>query len=160
MEPRVKILFVCIGNLCRSPAAAAIFRHLAETAGATERFVVDSAGTIGTNNGKRPDRRMRKAVKKVHGIKLDSRARQMVPDDLIRYHLVLGMDRQVMHDIRVVGAGRRTTAKVEMLGAYCRHYESPEIPDPFMGPKELFPRVVDLLDDACASLLEELLSAE
>jgi protein-tyrosine phosphatase len=156
----VRVLFVCIGNLCRSPAASGIMRHLADERGVSGYIECDSAGTIGTNNGKKPDRRMRREVKRRYGTKLEHRARQLIPDDLNRYDVVVAMDKQVLHDIRVAGAGRKTTARLRMMGDYCRKFDAPEISDPFQGPKEMFPQVVDLLDDACSSLLDKIVAAQ
>ena len=84
----------------------------------------------------------------------------MIPEDLNRYDVIVAMDQQVMHDIKVAGAGRKTRARLRMMGDYCRRFEAPEIPDPYQEPKEMFAQVVEVLDDACSSLLDRIIASQ
>jgi len=154
-----RVLFVCLGNICRSPAAEGVFLHLLAQAGAADQFVVDSAGTGSWHVGKAADRRMREAANR-RGITLTSRARQLEPDDLVRFDHILTMDASNLARVeslaRESGLAQANRARIEPLVRYCRQWEALEVPDPYYGGEAGFEQVLDLLEDACAGLLAAL----
>ena len=156
MANDTRVLFVCLGNICRSPAAEGVFLHLLAQEGLEDRFVVDSAGTGGWHAGQPADRRMRAAAER-RGIHLPSRARQLDAGDLRSFDYILTMDGSNLADVnalaREVGGA---TARIEPMVRYCRRIEALEVPDPYYGGPDGFEDVLDLLEDACRGLLEEL----
>jgi len=160
VKPDQRVLFVCLGNICRSPAAEGVFRLQLSQAGLADRVLVDSAGTGGWHVGKRADPRMRAAATR-RGLELTSRARQLEPNDLNRFDRILTMDDDNLAAVqamaaRATAAGVAQRAVVEPLLRYSRHYSLREVPDPYYGGEKGFEQVLDLLDDACAGLLEAL----
>ncbi|MEN9228185.1 MAG: low molecular weight protein-tyrosine-phosphatase [Gloeomargarita sp. GMQP_bins_69] len=147
-----KLLFVCMGNICRSPAAEGVMNHLLRQRGLQDRYVCDSAGTIGYHAGSPPDERMQAAARK-RGIVLTGRARQFEPADFERFDLILTMDRENYWDVLALDPQRRYRDKVRMMCEFCRVYQAREVPDPYYGGPEGFERVLDLLMDACEGLL-------
>lgn len=152
-----KLLFVCLGNICRSPAAEGVFLHLIKTRGLEDQFVVDSAGTGSWHVGNPADRRMQAAANR-RGIQLPSRARQIDLNDLEMFDLVLTMDQDNLHAVNGLAreAGARATARIQPMLSYGRRYSEAEVPDPYYGGDAGFEHVLDLLEDACEALLEEL----
>ena len=152
-----KLLFVCLGNICRSPAAEGVFLHLIKTRGLEDQFVVDSAGTGSWHVGNPADRRMQSAANR-RGIQLPSRARQIDLNDLEMFDLVLTMDQDNLHAVNGLAreAGARATARIQPMLSYGRRYSEAEVPDPYYGGDAGFEHVLDLLEDACEALLEEL----
>jgi protein-tyrosine phosphatase len=160
MKPDQRVLFVCLGNICRSPAAEGVFKHQLAQAGLADRVLVDSAGTGGWHVGKRADARMRAAAAR-RGLELTSRARQLEPDDLNRFDRILTMDDDNLAAVQAMAARASAAdvaqrAVVEPLLRYSRHHTLREVPDPYYGGEQGFEQVLDLLDDACAGLLEAL----
>ena len=155
----MKLLFVCLGNICRSPAAEGVFLHLLNQRGLSDRFVVDSAGTGGWHTGNPADRRMQAAAGR-RGIQLPSRARQISLDDLSDFDLVLTMDDANLTAVQGLAreAGRRATATVRPMLSYAKRFNETEVPDPYYGGEAGFEHVLDLLEDACSNLLDELSS--
>jgi protein-tyrosine phosphatase len=155
-----RLLFVCLGNICRSPAAEGVFLHQIQQQGLADRFVVDSAGTGGWHVGHRADERMRAAAER-RGIRLSSRARQIALADLHSFDHILTMDGANLAAVQALAreAGRpQQQASIEAITSYCRrHRDTREVPDPYYGGEQGFEHVLDLLDDACAGLLEALL---
>ncbi|MEY4297595.1 MAG: hypothetical protein RLZZ423_774 [Cyanobacteriota bacterium] len=154
-----RILFVCLGNICRSPAAEGVFLHLLAQRGLEDRYVVDSAGTGGWHVGRPADRRMRAAAER-RGIHLPSRARQLDRGDLLQFDRILTMDddnlRAVRSLARELAPGAADLALIEPMTSHCRHFADREVPDPYYGGEQGFEHVLDLLEDACAGLLETL----
>ena len=152
-----KLLFVCLGNICRSPAAEGVFLHLLKQRGLSDRFVVDSAGTGGWHVGNSADRRMQAAANR-RGIELPSRARQICLDDFSSFDLVLTMDNDNLAAVRGLAkeAGTGATATITPMLNYARNFSETEVPDPYYGGEAGFEHVLDLLEDACANLLDEL----
>ncbi len=155
-----KLLFVCLGNICRSPAAEGVFLHLIKTRGLEDQFVVDSAGTGGWHVGNPADRRMQAAANR-RGIELPSRARQISLDDLTTFDLVLTMDDDNLSAVSGLAreAGARATASIEPMLRYAQNFSETEVPDPYYGGEAGFEHVLDLLEDACSNLLDELSQA-
>ena len=148
-----KLLFVCLGNICRSPSAENIMNHLIEEAGLADKITCDSAGTSGYHLGASPDRRMSAAAIK-KGIKLQGKARRITPSDLQRFDLILAMDRENYQDILYLDREAKYEHKVCLLCDFAVHKSDREVPDPYYGGQDGFDYVVDLLLDACGGLLD------
>jgi protein-tyrosine phosphatase len=152
MDPPVGVLFVCMGNICRSPTAEAMFRHHAAEAGLIDAFNIDSAGTGGWHAGDPPDGRMHEAAME-RGIELVGQARQIVPEDLNRFHHVLCMDGDNLHGVLQLGEG---SAAVSLMLSHHETSGLEDVPDPYYGGARGFAHVVELLDVACRNLLQKL----
>jgi protein-tyrosine phosphatase len=150
-----KILFVCLGNICRSPAAENIMNHLVERAGLTGQVVSDSAGTSSYHIGSPPDRRMTAAATR-RGIPMRGSARQFSHTDFDQFDLILAMDRENYADIRALDPSGKYAGKVRLMCEFCTHHSTQEVPDPYYGGTDGFDRVLDLLLDACEGLLKSL----
>ncbi|HEY6882031.1 MAG TPA: low molecular weight protein-tyrosine-phosphatase [Polyangiales bacterium] len=149
----VRLCFVCLGNICRSPTAEGVMAHLVKLAGLTEAIEVDSAGTAAYHVGERPDRRTI-ATAKLHGIELPSRARQFERTDFARFDLVLAMDTNNRDDLLQLAPDSHARAKVLLL----RDFEpgaAPEasVPDPYYGDQQGFEEVFSICERACHGLL-------
>lgn len=152
-----RLLFVCLGNICRSPAADGVMRDVVEKAGLASRIEIDSAGTAGWHSGKLPDNRMRQAAS-ARGITLDHRARQFKAVDLERFDLILAMDRDNERNIRALDRENRHAAKIRLFCDFCTDHSEREVPDPYYGGPEGFEHVLDLIEDGCEGLLREVKS--
>ena len=153
-----KLLFVCLGNICRSPAAEGVFLHLLEARGLSNQFLVDSAGTGGWHVGNPADRRMRAAAER-RGIHLPSRARQIELADFSNFDRILTMDDDNLQAVRSLAGelgARSDLALVESMTSHCRRFSDKEVSDPYYGGEQGFEHVLDLLEDACSGLLETL----
>jgi protein-tyrosine phosphatase len=148
-----KLLFVCLGNICRSPSAENIMNHLIKQAGLSDRITCDSAGTGGYHIGSPPDNRMALAARK-RKIELLGEARQFNRKDFENFDLILAMDRDNYRNILAVDTAGKYKDKVRLMCDFCRSHDLKEVPDPYYGGPEGFDRVIDLLLDACEGLLE------
>ena len=147
------MLFVCLGNICRSPLAEGVFRHHVSRAGLDAEFDIDSAGTGGWHVGEPPDGRSVKVAQK-HGIDIGGqRARQFVAADLSRYDEVLAMDRSNLVGIRRLGDG---PARCGLLLDEVPGSQGAEVPDPYYGGRDGFEDVFRMVDEACGALLARL----
>lgn len=155
----IRLLFVCLGNICRSPAAEGVFLHQIAAAHLTDRFVVDSAGIGGWHVGQPADPRMRAAAER-RGISLPSRARQLEAGDLRQFDRILTMDAENLAAVRRLERMHGGSAVLEPMTRYCRRFQVDDVPDPYYGGADGFEHVLDLLDDACAGLLESLNGAQ
>jgi protein-tyrosine phosphatase len=147
---------VCLGNICRSPTAEGVFRHLVAEAGLTSAFEIDSAGTAGYHSGEPPDHRARAAGKRA-GIVIGGRARQFLAADFARFDHVVAMDVANAKDLRRIAASDEACAKIRLLRSF--EPEAPAnapIPDPYYGEEQGFDDVLELCRTACRYLLEEL----
>lgn len=153
-KPSTSVLFVCLGNICRSPLAEGVFRHVAGEAGLADRFVIDSAGTGGWHEGSLPDRRSM-AVAASHGIDLaGQRARRVRPGDFSRFDHILGMDRSNVADLkRAAPAGA-----VGSIGLFLEVAtgEMVEIADPYYGGPDGFETAYRTIREACELLAAKL----
>lgn len=152
-----RVLFICLGNICRSPAAEGVFLHLLEQQGLQQAFEVDSAGTGGWHVGNPADPRMRSAASR-RGIHLPSRARQLEPADLSRFDHILTMDADNLSAVQALARRHPASARIAPITDHCRQQRASEVPDPYYGGPDGFDRVLDLLEDACTGLLEDLLA--
>jgi protein-tyrosine phosphatase len=147
----LRILFVCMGNICRSPTAAAVMRACA--AEADVEVEVDSAGTGPWHVGEPPDERARAAAR-ARGIQLDGRARQVQPEDFERFDLIVAMDAWNRDALLRLAPDERARSKVRLLLADHR-----DVPDPYGGGRRGFDEVLDLVEPACRALLEDVRTA-
>ncbi|MEB3160618.1 MAG: low molecular weight protein-tyrosine-phosphatase [Synechocystis sp.] len=152
---KTKILFVCLGNICRSPAAENIMNHQIAAAGLTAMVECDSAGTSSYHVGSAPDRRMTESLKK-RGYAVAGRARQFQVEDFEEFDLILAMDRDNYQDILIQDRQGKYRHKVKLMCDYAQHFTDKEVPDPYYGGQAGFDHVIDLLEDACQQLLTEL----
>ena len=149
-----KLLFVCLGNICRSPSAENIMNHLIAEAGLSDKISCDSAGTSNYHSGSPPDRRMAQAAAH-QGIIMTGSARQFVPADFEKFDLILVMDKANYEDILAIDRTGKYRAKVRLMCDFCRQHSDKEVPDPYYGGQSGFTYVIDLLMDACSGLLED-----
>ncbi len=155
-----KLLFVCLGNICRSPSAENIMNHLIEQAGLSECILCDSAGTSSYHIGSPPDRRMSAAAATKLGIKLRGRARQFQKSDFQDFDLILAMDQENYENILTLDRTQEYQHKVRLMCEFCSRHTLKEVPDPYYGGEEGFNQVIDLLIDACEGLLTKVKSEE
>jgi protein-tyrosine phosphatase len=148
-----KLLFVCLGNICRSPSAENIMNHLVEQAGWSDRIFCESAGTSSYHIGSPPDRRMSNAATAKLGIKLLGQARQLQKLDFENFDMILAMDQENYHNILALDLTKQYHHKVYLMCKFCSRHTLQEVPDPYYGGVEGFNQVIDLLVDACEGLL-------
>ncbi|MDD8017715.1 MAG: low molecular weight phosphotyrosine protein phosphatase [Bacteroidota bacterium] len=148
----MKILFVCLGNICRSPAAEGVMKKLA----AGLPVEIDSAGTAGYHIGELPDARMRSHAAK-RGYILNSHARQFDPKiDFEKFDYIVAMDKSNYHDLQSFDTSRKYSKKISMLTDYRQKMDAVEVPDPYYGGPAEFEHVLDILEDGCGGLLKVL----
>lgn len=147
----ISVLFVCMGNICRSPTAEGVFRHVVENAGLSKQISIDSAGTHAYHIGKQPDQRAQSTALQ-RGINLSSqRARKIEPDDFTRFDYVIAMDDSNRSDLIDVAGGK--VDNLYMFLEFSRHFSEREVPDPYYGGEQGFEHVFDLVEDASCGLL-------
>ncbi|MBP5296384.1 MAG: low molecular weight phosphotyrosine protein phosphatase [Bacteriovoracaceae bacterium] len=149
-----KLLFVCLGNICRSPAAEAVMRQLMAQQNITEHQC-DSAGTSGFHEGQSADQRMRQAAER-RGITITHRARPITAQDLRDFDYVFVMDQSNAANVHRLARTPQEKAKIKMMAAFCRHHQAQDIPDPYYGGAHGFDLVLDLLTDAATEILRQL----
>jgi protein-tyrosine phosphatase len=151
----LKILFVCLGNICRSPTAEGVLRHLAVMEAPGLGIKVDSAGTADYHTGAAPDVRSQRAALR-RGIDIsDLRARQVTRDDFARFDLILAMDRENLRALEAMRP-KNSPARVALFLDYAPALNIPEVPDPYYGNTEDFEKVLDLTTAASRGLLARL----
>jgi len=149
-----RVLFVCLGNICRSPTAEAVLRALVAKHGLDHRVEVDSAGTIAYHAGEGADQRMQRAAAE-RGYPLESISRQVTAEDFETAHLIVAMDRSNLEDLEAL-APDGTRGKVRLLSEYLPEDAPRDVPDPYWGGASGFDRVIDLIEEACPHILNEL----
>ncbi len=152
--PPVRVLFVCLGNICRSPAAEIIFRKLVTDEGLADRYEIDSAGTIGHHEGSPPDPRMAESLRR-QGFEISGRARRIREDDLSHFDLIVTMDESNLENVRNMDAEGLYHAKIRPLTSFCSEHDDPRVPDPYYGGQRGFDHVIELLKDGCRGILRE-----
>jgi protein-tyrosine phosphatase len=164
-----RILFVCMGNICRSPTAEGVMRELLARAGLSETIELDSAGTGAWHVGSAPDARATAAAE-ARGIALAGSARQVSAEDFIEFDLLIAMDRSNLHELRRLAASDEQRARVRLLREFdpASGKHGPEgrvgvdldVPDPYYGSPGGFEEVLDLVQAACEGLLAQLVAGE
>ena len=149
------MLFVCMGNICRSPLAEGVFRQQVERAGLADSIEIDSAGIGDWHVGELPDPRTRSVAQK-RGLELVSRARQVVGDDLERFDYVVAMDEENLRGLRRLRAEAPEGTQVRRLREFDPKADHLDVPDPYYGGDDGFERVHDMVERACAGLLEHI----
>ena len=152
---KVSVVFVCMGNICRSPTAEAVFRHYVESAGLSEQISIDSAGTHDYHVGDRADARAQRAAQQRGYDMSKLRGRQVSAEDFRRFDYVLAMDRANLAMLRDINPGD-SDSRVGLLLEFARHHAEREVPDPYYGGADGFERVLDMVEDAAQGLLEEI----
>ena len=153
----IKVLFVCMGNICRSPTAEGVFRHQVVAAGLSDMVVIDSAGTHDYHIGKPPDNRAQQAALK-RGYDLSGlRGRQVAPRDFQEFDYIVAMDADNLSNLRK-SCPPQQQHKLNLLMEFSYNFSQPEVPDPYYGGAQGFENVLDMVEDAAAGLLQKVLS--
>ena len=154
VREKISILFVCMGNICRSPTAEGVFRHHVEAAGLSDNIEIDSAGTHAYHVGEPPDRRAHAAAER-RGMSLDGiQARRVTAADFERFDYIIAMDEDNLYRLRKEAPDNHK-AELRLFLEFSAGVET-EVPDPYYGGTAGFERVLDLVDDASRGLLEAL----
>ncbi len=153
MKSEVRVLFVCLGNICRSPTAEGVFRKVVDDAGMATCIVVDSAGTHAYHTGEAPDRRAQLAAEK-RGFDLSKiMARRVVVEDFSQFDLVLAMDQDNLRLLREQ-CPEEYADRVRLFLEFAADHDELEVPDPYYGGSLGFERVLDLIERASSGLLK------
>ena len=155
---KISVLFVCLGNICRSPAAEAIFQNLINDKDLGNKFIVDSAGTGSWHIGKKADSRMRFAAKQ-RNINITSNARQIIEDDFRNFDYIVVMDNSNFNNVielknRVKGSD---FAKILKIQDFSSIFNEKEVPDPYFGGDAGFNHVLDILEDSVSCFLDNII---
>lgn len=156
MRLPIRILFVCMGNICRSPAGENVMNHLVKKAKLESSIHCDSAGTIGYHVGENPDARMSAAGKK-RGIDFTGQSRKFVSSDFVNFDLILTMDEDNYDNVMAMAQTPEAQKKVVPFCHYVKKFTDREVPDPYYGGPQGFEHVMDLMEDGCQNLLDELI---
>ncbi|KAA6185787.1 low molecular weight phosphotyrosine protein phosphatase [Thiohalocapsa marina] len=156
-QQTIRVLFVCMGNICRSPTAHGVFRKLVQESGLAERITVDSAGTHAYHLGEAPDRRAQETALR-RGIPLsDLRARRALAEDFELFQYILAMDQDNYDNLALLcPAGRGLEQRLRLFMEFAPHMGQREVPDPYYGGAGGFETVFDLVEAASQGLLEEI----
>ncbi|MBF0443488.1 MAG: low molecular weight phosphotyrosine protein phosphatase [Oligoflexales bacterium] len=154
----MKILFVCLGNICRSPAAEAVMNKLVRDRGLEGTIVCDSAGTSAYHVGEGADPRMARALME-RGYRAESLSRPVDRKrDFREFDYLIAMDRQNYRDLNSLAADERSRKKIHMITDFARQRKEKEVPDPYYGGLDGFNHVIDILEDGCSGLLDHVMS--
>jgi protein-tyrosine phosphatase len=152
-KEKITVLFVCMGNICRSPTAEAVFRHYVESAGLTESILIDSAGTHDYHIGHQSDLRSQHAAGQRGYDMSNLRGRQVVSQDFEQFDYVLAMDKANLAILQYL-APRGCKKQLGLFLEYARHHTQREVPDPYYGGEQGFEQVLDMVEDAAQGLLQ------
>jgi protein-tyrosine phosphatase len=156
----VRILFVCMGNICRSPTAEGVMRSLLREQGLEDRIEVESAGTGGWHAGEPPDARATEAAR-LRGVELAGAARQIRPEDFERFDLIVAMDRENLRGILAIAPDEAAANRVRLLREFDPEAAGDlDVPDPYYGGDRGFETVLDQVQAACRGLLGDLRAAD
>lgn len=158
-QKKYKVLFVCLGNICRSPAGEGILKRMIEEQGLEHSISVDSAGTSGYHDGELPDPRMRRHGSR-RGYTFDSISRRFVRNDFDNFDIILAMDDSNYHNIMRLVPDLDSEKKVYRMVEFSKKYGHDHIPDPYYSGADGFELVLDLLEDACENLLDKMKKGE
>jgi len=151
----VKVLFVCMGNICRSPSGEAVMNAYIKDAGLSDKILCDSAGTIGFHAGNPADSRMQKHANK-RNYRLTSISRQINSSDFEEFDYIIGMDDENIHNMKHFMPSQSYANKMSKMTDYCTNTNPGYVPDPYYGGDAGFEQVLDLLEDACEGLLTKI----
>ena len=154
-KPVKRILFVCLGNICRSAAAEEVMRSCAITAGRGREFILDSAGIIAYHEGEPADPRMRDHAAR-RGYRITHLSRPVRHSDFTDFDLIVAMDSANVKSLMAIAPDREARCKIVMMHTFCRTIRTDYVPDPYYGGPDGFELVLDMLEDACAGLLDRL----
>ena len=155
LSDKFKVLFVCLGNICRSPAAQGIFEHIVRENGMQDRIEADSAGTYSGHRGELPDRRMRTAAL-YRGFALTHKARPVSSLDFLDFDMIVAMDDQNYEDLMRLAPSVEATHKIRRMASFLKQRQMSYIPDPYYMGAEGFCLVLDLLEEGCQNLFDEI----
>lgn len=150
----MKVLFVCLGNICRSPAAEGVFLHILGQRGLESQFTVDSAGTSSFHVGERADSRMRDHATR-RGIELPSRARQFLAKDFVDFDAIIVMDDSNYSNCLKLAKDDEHREKLIKMADFCPQSGLTEVPDPYYGGAQGFEKVLDMVQEGCENLLSK-----
>lgn len=154
---KIGVLFICMGNICRSPTAEGVFRHRVARAGMSDRVTIDSAGTHDYHIGKSPDQRTQQAALR-RGCDLSGlRGRQVEAKDFHEFDYILAMDRENLAILQQMCPPQHRH-KLNLFMEFGMGFSQREVPDPYYGGEQGFEKVLDMVEDAASGLLEEILS--
>ncbi len=145
-DKQPSVMFVCLGNICRSPAAEGILRKL------EPRWEIASSGIGSWHVGQLPDERMRAAAMQ-RGLALTSRAQQFITDHYNQYDYILAADKEVLHLLQAHAKNPSETSKIHLMTAFCDLYKNQEVPDPYFKGENAFDEVLDILEESCRGLV-------
>lgn len=152
---KIRVLFVCMGNICRSPTAQGVFEALLEREGLADRIEVDSAGTHAYHVGEPPDPRAQEAARN-RGVELaHQRARRVAESDFLEFHYVVAMDQSNLEDLRAL-CHPDYEERLHLFMSFAPDYRETDVPDPYYGGRQGFERVLDMIEQAAAGLLEDI----
>ena len=153
-KDNINVLFVCMGNICRSPAGEGVFQHYVKQQGYADQFSIDSAGTHAYHIGERADTRMRQAASQ-RGYDLKSIARKVSSTDIETFDLIVPMDSNNLMELEYLAGGNQH--HIRMLGSFIEGYsgnhDAPSVPDPYYGGAAGFEEVLDMIESACPAML-------
>jgi protein-tyrosine phosphatase len=151
-----KVLFVCLGNICRSPAAEGIFTSMVEKRNLENKIEIDSAGTIAYHAGEKADQRMSKHAKQ-RGYNLTSLARKFdQKNDFDNFDYIITMDDENYRNVKALDYDNKYGDKIFKMVSFSKNKKYPEVPDPYFGGTQGFELVLDILEDACSNLLDKI----
>ena len=153
----IRILFVCMGNICRSPCAEGIMQLLIKQQGLENDFECDSAGTIDYHQGDIADLRMREHAS-LRGYELNSIARKFILQDFEKFDWIITMDENNFSQINILDNNNKITDKIRPMTDFCKRTKISSVPDPYYGGSQGFENVIDILEDACSGFLKYLKS--
>ena len=152
---KTKILFVCMGNICRSPAAEGVMKAKVQKKGLDNLYFIDSAGTHAYHEGELPDSRMRSHAAK-RGYSLTSISRPVTYNDFLDFDYIITMDDNNIQNLKRKAPDLESQQKIHRMTDFCQTYMDDHVPDPYYGGASGFEHVMDLLEDACEGLIEHL----
>lgn len=154
-QSKTKILFVCLGNICRSPLAETIMNDLLEKRGLQDFYSVDSAGIIDYHEGERADYRMR-CHASFRGYDITHLSRPVQKSDFEKFDLIIGMDNQNVRDLQSLAETEQQRDKIQKMTLYCPEFNRDTVPDPYYGGDAGFELVINMLEKACANMIDAL----